>query len=333
MSNVALIISTHDGTSRLDRIALWIGNQKGWTGSLIVVASGSTDIGNLRVACDASGINLVFEKFAICGLAKRNRGAEIARDLEFQYVTFLNDYQNLEPNTLQHFESELHMEDIVFGNVQFDFTAPMVRPRISNGPLPLSSSSSVQEIWALFSSVSEAGLLIRTDFFHSIGGWQYPLRKELVCLGGDGMLLVARAFTTGREFGYSPNYQVLGGHKNLQIAQEMLRSKGAMYPYAFTLSTKLDGMPRWVAPRFILGRIFRLLQRLLRGETNDSRASIFEINSRLRAYFNLPPSKQSSLLTAVLENNCHLSQYLCDSKGSTPCQSFNPNTNTKVHQK
>ena len=326
MSSIGLVISTHDGTQRLDEIARWIGNQTAWKGTLIVVASGSTNIRNLRVACNTHGINLVFEDFAICGLAKRNRGAEIARDLKLQYVTFLNDYQSLEQNTLQNFESELHLEDVVIGNIQFDIDAPIKPPRISSERVPLSSTSSNREIWALFSSVSEAGLLISTDFFHSIGGWQYPSRKELVCLGGDGMLLVARAFTLGKEFGYSHNYRVLGGHRNLRITKEMARSRGAMYPYAFTISTKLHGMPKWIAPRFILGRIFRLLQRLISGDVKDFLASVSEINSRLRAYFNFPPSKHSSELTALLENNCRLSQFLCDSKGSTPCLNFNQPT-------
>lgn len=319
MSSVALVVATHNGTSRMKEFGGWIGNQKGAIGALIVVASGNTDVSELQRNCQENGINFAFENFRICGLAKRNRGAEMAAALGCEYVTFLNDYQHLAPGALRNFESERHEETVVFGCVEFEVGAPITKPRISRAKLPVSTNSSAKDTWALFSSVSEAGLLMRTDFFRRIRGWQYPSRDDSICLGGDGMFLVARTFSLGGKFGYSPSYQVLGGHRNAEISNELAKSKGAMYPYAFTLSTKVKGVPKWIAPRFILGRLFRLLQKVLKGEIREAPSTIFEINSRLRAYMNLPPSRHASMLSSTLADNCKSSNYICHIQGATPC--------------
>jgi hypothetical protein len=81
--------------------------------------------------------------------------------------------------------------------------------------MPLSKESSNREIWNIFSSVSESGMLIKLTTFKSLKGWQYPTLKGKTFLGGDGMFLASRVFTRGGTFGYSRNYVVHGGHKNV----------------------------------------------------------------------------------------------------------------------
>jgi hypothetical protein len=137
----------------------------------------------------------------------------------------------------------------------FEKSKDIVRPRISAVQVPLSKDSSNREIWSLFSSVSESGMLIKSETFSNLHGWQYPIFRGKAFLGGDGMLLAARVFTSQGTFGYSKSYAVLGGHRNVEISQEIARSRGAVYPYAFTLSTKLKHLPRWISLRFIFGRI------------------------------------------------------------------------------
>jgi len=320
VTSLGLIISTHDGTFQLDKVASWIASQSGWRGVLIVVVSGKTEFGMLEAVCKENNINLVVEKSVICPLAKRNRGAAIAKDLDLDYVAFMNDYQSLTPGCLKGVDTENHSETVLFGSVQFDTKAQISSPPVSQLNFPLSKKSSRKEVWAIFSSVSEAGILVKTDFFASISGWRYPTRGEMVCLGGDGMHLVARAFTANGTFGFSQNYQVLGGHKNTNISSSVANSRRAMYPYAFTLSTKIQGIPFWLAPRFILGRCFRYLQDLIYGNHEEIKSSSIEIASRVRAYFNFPPSTHSSLLTNMLDENCETSQFICAKQGATPCR-------------
>ena len=320
MTSLGLIVSSHDGTFQLDKIASWIANQSGWRGVLIVIVSGKTEIEMLEEVCKENNINLVFEKSVICPLAKRNRGAAIAKDLDLDYVAFMNDYQSLTPGCLKGVDGENHSETILFGSVQFDTNAQISPPPISQLNFPLSKKSSRKEIWAIFSSVSEAGILVKTDFFASINGWRYPTKGKMVCLGGDGMHLVARTFTANGTFGFSENYQVLGGHKNTNISSDVANSRRAMYPYAFTLSTKIHGIPFWLAPRFILGRCFRFIQDLIYGNHGEIKSSAIEIASRVRAYFNFSPSTHSSLLTNTLDENCETSQFICAKQGATLCR-------------
>jgi hypothetical protein len=319
MNKVALVVSTHNGTDKLIQISEWIANQLPWRGPFIVIASGNTESSRLTDVCSSQGIEFIFKQFLNCGLAKRNLGAELAKELGSDYVTFLNDYQLLKTNALYDFELEDHDEDIVFGNVEFEKTKDVVRPRISSVQVPLNKDSSNREIWSLFSSVSESGMLIKSETFSNLRGWQYPIFRGKAFLGGDGMLLAARVFTSQGSFGYSKSYAVLGGHKNVEISQEMARSRGAVYPYAFTLSTKLKHLPRWISVRFIFGRIARLLQSGLRMNFQEFKASVPEIEARIRGYFGLKPSKNSILLDEVFEFNCQSSQNYCAKQDATKC--------------
>ena len=319
MNKVALVIATHNGTDKLGQISKWIDNQLPWHGTLIIIASGITDSSILANTCRSEGIELVFEEFLNCGLAKRNLGAEIAQDSGADYVTFLNDYQVLKPKTLHEFELENHAEDIVFGNVEFEKSKGATRPGISFFRMPLSKESSNREIWNIFSSVSESGMLIKLTTFNSLKGWQYPTLKDKTFLGGDGMLLASRVFIRGGTFGYSRSYEVLGGHKNVEISAEMARSRGAVYPYAFTLSTKVEGLPRWISLRFIFGRIVRLLQNGLRMDFKALKASTPDLKARIRGYFGISPSKDSLLLEEVFDFNCKSSANYCAKQGSTKC--------------
>lgn len=319
MNKVALVIATHDGTDKLDQISKWIANQLPWHGTLIVVASGNTDGSALASICRSVGIELILKEFLICGHAKRNLGAEIAQNTGADYITFLNDYQLLKPKTLYNFELENHDEDIVFGNVEFEKSKGVTVPGISFFEMPLSKKSSNKEIWNIFSSVSEAGMLIKLTTFNNLKGWQYPSLKGKTFLGGDGMFLASRVFTHGGTFGYSKSYEVLGGHKNVEISSEMARSRGAVYPYAFTLSTKTEGLPRWISLRFILGRFARLIQSGLRMDFGAFIASAPDLRARIRGYFAMSPSKDSLLLEEVFDFNCKSSSSYCLKQGSTKC--------------
>jgi hypothetical protein len=319
LNKVALVIATHNGTAKLDLVSQWIKNQLPWRGPLIVIASGLTNPSSLTSICKKAGIDLVYKDFLDCGLAKRNLGAEIATGMGADYVTFLNDYQCLQDFALHNFETEAHIEDIVFGNVEFDKVHGVTRPAIGYNKTPLSKKSSNREIWALFSSVSEAGMLIKNETFVYLNGWMYPNLKGKTFLGGDGMYLTSRVYSFGGTFGYSKSYIVLGGHRNLDVTMEMARSKGAVYPYAFTLSTKYRGVPKWISIRFISGRIFRALQALARSDIRALKNMAPEIGSRLRAYLNLKPSKYSEPLNQVYQYNCKASQYYCLNNGATKC--------------
>jgi len=319
LNSIALVVATHDGTENLNKISSWILNQKPWKGYLIVIGSGSTDHQVLEDVCKAVDINFVFEKSLNCGLAKRNIGANLARDLGHKFVTFLNDYQRLTPNALQNFELENHDEDVVFGNIEFDRIAGITNPRISSLNVPLSKKSSNREVWGIFSSVSEAGMLIKLDTFIDFKGWQYPNLNGRTYLGGDGMLLTSRIFVDGGTFGYSKNYTVLGGHKNVNVTKEMFRSKSAVYPYAFTLSTKLAGVPRWISFRFIFGRLARSIGYIFSLNFHDLKLIFPELESRLRGLAGLKPSKKSKLLDDVFEYNCKSSDYYCARQGATEC--------------
>jgi hypothetical protein len=320
LNKVALVIATHNGTAKLDLVSKWIKNQLPWRGPLIVIASGLTNPFSLTSVCKTEGIDLVFREFLSCGLAKRNFGAEIATDMGADYVTFLNDYQNLQDLALRNFETESHIEDIVFGNVEFSKVNGITRPAISAHNTPLSKESSNREIWALFSSVSEAGMLIKSETFTRLNGWMYPILKGKTFLGGDGMYLTSRVYSQGGTFGYSKSYIVLGGHRNLDVTVEMARSKGAVYPYAFTLATKSRGVPKWISIRFISGRIFRAFQTLARLDISAFINMAPEIGSRIRAYINIKPSRYSKPLNQVYEYNCKSSQYYCLNNGATKCR-------------
>ena len=321
MNSIALVIATHDGTEKLNKISSWIFNQKPWKGYLIVVGSGSTDYQVLEDVCREEDINFVFQKSLNCGLAKRNIGADLARDLGHKFVTFLNDYQRLTPNALQNFELENHDEDVVFGNIEFDTVAGVTNPRISSLNVPLSKKSSNSEVWGIFSSVSEAGMLIKLETFIDFKGWQYPNLNGRTYLGGDGMLLTSRIFAAGGTFGYSSKYVVLGGHRNKSVTPEMAISKGAVYPYAFTLSTKIMGIPWWISIRFIIGRIVRIFQDTLKLNLVEVKSTIPEIAARLRAFIGLKPSNNSRLLDEVFEYNCRSSDFYCLKQGATKCKS------------
>ena len=319
MKKVALVIATHNGTDRLGQLSKWIDNQLPWHGTLIIIASGDTDSSTLEDMCSSQGIDLIFREFLNCGLAKRNLGAEIAQDSGADYVTFLNDYQVLKPKTLHEFELENHADDIVFGNVEFEKSKGATRPGISFFEMPLSRKSSNREIWNIFSSVSESGMLIKLTTFNSLKGWQYPTLRGKTYIGGDGMLLASRVFIQGGTFGYSRSYVVLGGHKNFDISPEMARSRGAVYPYAFTLSTKTEGLPRWISKRFIYGRVARLLQSGFRMDFGAVKTSAADLKARIRGYFGINPSKDSLLLEEVFNFNCKSSANYCARQGSTKC--------------
>ena len=320
LNSIALVIATHDGTENLNKISSWITNQKPWKGYLIVVGSGLTDYQVLEDVCRKEDINFVFEKSLNCGLAKRNIGADLAKDLGHKYVTFLNDYQRLTPNALQDFELENHGENVVFGNIEFDSVAGVTNPRISSLNVPLSNKSSNREVWGIFSSVSEAGMLIKLETFIDFKGWQYPNLNGRTYLGGDGMLLTSRIFAAGGTFGYSSKYVVLGGHRNKSVTPEMAISKGAVYPYAFTISSKIHGVPWWISIRFIIGRIARAFEHALSFNFVDFKGTMPEIAARLRAYVGLKPSDNSRLLNEVFKYNCQSSDFYCAKQGATKCK-------------
>ena len=320
MNKLAVVIASHQEAGKLDGIGEWISTQSGWSGPLIIVYSGVFTSSSLVESCMNKGVQLVVEESVLCGLAKRNRGAEIARELGSTYVNFLTDYQSLAPDSITRFEDENHNEAIIFGNVQFEIGAQINQPKISKKSPPLSSKSSISEIWAIFSSISESGMLINLETFQELGGWQYPMKKNRVYLGGDGAHLVARAFRKECGFGYSPSYRVMGGHKNLNINRIIQEARGSLYPYAFTLSSKTTGLPSWIAPRFILGRFARLIQMLIRGNVAGALNTRIEISARCRAYVGLEPSSKSKPLQSILEANCKQSKYLCRFKGETQCQ-------------
>lgn len=319
MNKVALVVSTHNGTKKLNQIARWITSQLPWDGILVVVASGNTDFSTLSDVCSSYNFDFVFRNFVNCVHAKRNLRAEIAFNSGAKYVTFLNDYQHLSRMALHGFELEQHNEDIVFGNIEFDKTKGVTSPRISSLNVPLSRNSSKRDTWGIFSSVSEAGMLIDLKIFRKLGGWQYPTIREKSFIGGDGMLLAARVFIERGTFGYSRNYIVLGGHQNKEIDKDSARGRAAVYPYAFTLSTKIAGVPKWVAIRFIGGRILRIFQTCLMMDYKELKMSAFEISSRLRGYFGIKPAKYSKLLDETLEFNCRTSQYYCAKNGARNC--------------
>jgi hypothetical protein len=322
MSKLAVVIASHEEAGKLERLVQWIPYQKDWAGPLIVVHSGEFVSKGLVEACHKNNIQLVVEEFQLCGLAKRNRGAEIAKELNAEYVTFLTDYQSLAPGSTSGFENEEHAESIIIGNVQFDISTKTTIPRISRFQIPLTKKSSRSGVWALFSSVSESGLLVKIETFQSLGSWQYPVVDKKVFLGGDGIHLVARAFLNGSSFAYSPSYQVLGGHKNVNITSEIQRARGALYPYAFTLALKIYGLPKWLGLRFILGRIARVIQMVLRGDFLGAFEARIEISARLRAYLGIRPSPIAKPLQAMLDNNCKKSDFSCDLKGSTACRNL-----------
>jgi hypothetical protein len=322
MSKLAVVIASHDEAGKLERLVQWIPHQKEWAGPLIVVYSGEFISSSLVDICKENNVQLVLEEFQLCGLAKRNRGAEIARELNAEYVTFLTDYQSLAPGSIKGFEKEEHSESLIFGNVQFDLNSKITIPKISQFEFPLTSSSSYKGIWAIFSSVSESGVLVKLDTFQNLGSWQYPVVKKKVFLGGDGIYLVARAFVNGSSFGYSRSYQVLGGHKNLNITREIQEARGSLYPYAFTLATKVRGLPRWIGLRFILGRIARVLQMVLRGDLHGAIDTRIEIGARCRAYLGIRPSLKAKPLQANLDYNCKKSDFSCNSKRTTACRNL-----------
>jgi hypothetical protein len=322
MSKLAVVIASHEEAGKLERLAQWIPHQKDWTGPLIVVHSGEFVSHGLVDVCQKNNVQLVIEEFKLCGLAKRNRGAEIARELNAEYVTFLTDYQSLAPGSISGFEKEEHAESIIIGSVQFDVNARAPIPRISQIEIPLTSKSSRSGVWALFSSVSESGILVKLETFGNLGSWQYPVINGRVFLGGDGIHLVARAFLNGSTFAYSQNYQVLGGHKNLNITSEIQEARGALYPYAFTLATKMKGLPRWVGLRFILGRIARVIQMVLRGDFLGVYETRIEIGARFRAYFGIQPSAKAKPLQAILDKNCRESDFSCHWRGTTECRNL-----------
>jgi hypothetical protein len=322
MSKLAVVIATHEVGGKLEQIVQWIPSQKDWAGPLIVVYSGPFVSQGLVDACQKSNVQLILEEFHICGLAKRNRGAEIAKEHDVDYVTFLTDYQSLAPGSTTGFEKEEHTESIIFGNVQFDISSSTTIPRISRFQSPLTNRSSRSGVWALFSSISESGILVSLDTFQNLGSWQYPAVKRRVFLGGDGLHLVARAFLSGSSFSYSPSYQVLGGHKNSSITSEIQEARGALYPYAFTLATKMKGLPRWIGLRFILGRIARVIQLVLRRDFLGALKTRIEIGARLRAYLGIRPSTKAKPLQAILEENCKVSNFSCHSKGTTACRNL-----------
>jgi len=319
LNSIALVIATHDGTENLNKISSWILNQKPWKGYVIVVGSGFTEHQILEDVCRAGSINFVFQKSLNCGLAKRNVGAELARGLGHKFVTFLNDYQTLTANALHNFEQENHDEDVVFGNVEFDTAIGVIKPRISSLNTPLNKESTNQEIWGIFSSVSEAGMLIKLDTFMDLKGWQYPNLNGKTYLGGDGMMLTSRIFAAGGTFGYSKEYTVLGGHKNENVTKEMSSSKNAVYPYAFTLSTKLEGVPRWISLRFIAGRFARSVGYLTKLNIHGFKLIFPELESRIRGFLGLKPASKSELLERVFEYNCKSSDYYCARQGATDC--------------
>ncbi len=324
MKKVALVIPTHNGTEKLDRISKWIETQLPWRGPLIVIASGSNEVSSLKKICEDQDIEFIYQEFLICGHAKRNFGAEIALGLGVEYVTFLNDYQRLEKGALHGFTIEDHDEDIVYGNVGLNVISGVTRPRISELNTPLTRNSSSREIWGIFSSVSEAGILVKIETFARLKGWQSPVLKNRTFIGGDGLYLTARVFSQGGTFGYSNMYVVSGGHKNLEATPEMDQSKAAIYPYGFTLATKHKGVPRWISLRFIIGRIGRILENLMRLKFKEAFAPIviFDTGSRLRAYFSLKPSKHSKLLDDLFDNNCKSSENYCIKNGATKCNFY-----------
>lgn len=322
MNKVALVIPTHNGTEKLDRISKWIETQLPWRGPLIVIASGSNEVSSLKKICEDKDIEFIFQEFLICGHAKRNFGAQIAQGLGVEYITFLNDYQRLEKKALYGFTVENHNEDIVYGNVGFDISSGVTRPRISELNVPLTRTSSNREIWGIFSSVSEAGILVKTEIFARLKGWQYPVSKNKTFIGGDGLLLTVRVFSQGGTFGYSSMYIVSGGHKNSEASPEMKKSKEATYPYSFTLASKYKGVPRWISLRFIIGRIGFVLESILKLKFKEAFAPTSEISSRLRAYFSLKPSKHSKLLDDFFDNNCKSSENYCIKNGATKCNFY-----------
>jgi hypothetical protein len=320
VNKIGLIISTHNGERQMKCIAEWINGQSGWAGPLIVIGSGDTNVDVLKLKCIENNISFFYESHVECGMAKRNRGAKIASDNGCDYVSFLNDYQSLENGVLENLELENLNESIIFGSVEFELGKELTPPRISQHKSPLTRKSSISEVWSIFSSVSEAGLLIDTNVFLELKGWQHPIRKGVVCAGGTGMSLVARAFSEGNDFGYSKNFKVLGGHRNLRINESLALSRGAMYPYAFTLTTKTEGVPAWLGIRFTFGRIFRLIQRLLQGELRNASGEFTEIGARLRALMNLPPSRHASLLTKLTLDGCVRSEFACHRDNATQCK-------------
>jgi hypothetical protein len=320
VNKIGLIISTHNGEKQMKSVADWITGQNGWAGPLIVIGSGDTNVDVLKLQCSENNISFHYESYFECGMAKRNTGAKIASEYGCNYVAFLNDYQSLENGVLKNLELENLNESIIFGSVEFELGKELTPPRISQHKSPLSRKSSISEVWSIFSSVSEAGLLIDTSVFLELKGWQHPIRKGVVCAGGTGMSLVARAFSEGNDFGYSKNFKVLGGHRNLSINQSLALSRGAMYPYAFTLTTKTEGVPAWLGIRFTFGRIFRLIQRLLKGEFRSTSGEFIEISARLRALINLPPSRHASLLTKLTLDSCVRSKFACHADSATQCE-------------
>jgi hypothetical protein len=320
MNKLAVVIASHQEAGKLDGIGEWISTQNGWSGPLIIVYSGVFSSSSLIESCMNNGVQLVVEESVVCGLAKRNRGAEIARELGSTYINFLTDYQSLAPGSIAGFEEENHNEAIVFGNVQFEIGSQINEPKISMKVPPLGSKSSISEIWAIFSSISESGMLIKLETFHELGAWQYPIRRNKVYLGGDGAHLLVRAFRSDCEFGYSPIYRVLGGHRNVNIDKTTQEARGALYPYAFTLSSKMTGLPRWIALRFIFGRFARMIQMLIRRDFVGALKTRLEIEARCRAYVGLEPSLKSKPLQNMLETNCEQSEFLCNSIGATQCR-------------
>jgi len=319
MNSIAVIVSTDDAREYLQFFLKW-GPKVDWSHSiLILVNSGENmqdDFFNLSVSTD---LNIRYFQGVKCPLSKRNQGAKIAHDLGFQFVVFLNDYQKLEPEVIQLFLSQKRTEKLIVGRVISGNHVETLTDKGFVDNLSLSKKSSAGHKWEVFSKVSESGLIINAEYFLSLGGWSWPTRGQRPLVGGDGFLLMARTFVDGHIIGMCDEFVVTGGHLNPKSDLEIIRSKSAMYSYAFTVATLYPGIPRWLAIRFVLGRIFRMAQLGLAPIQFREHYPGIDISARLRAIFRIKPSKLSHQIAMRGLNTCIESGFACGKAPKSKC--------------
>ena len=327
---ISVIIALHNGTKKLENLSSWIQNQIGWSGALIVIASGETEIGQLGVVCERAGITFHFEKFVTCGHAKRNRGANIARQLGSKYIVFLNDYQFLPKGTLSEFEASEPNSDVLIGLLKENELQFHRRLRGIKENEVITKTSSTKKLWKLFSSVGEATLVIKTEEFLSVGGWRYPHKKGGIYFAGDGLLLASRLLHRGATFAFSTHFIVLGGHANPEHSRSYIRNKEALYPYAFTLSTMDEASPWWLRYRFFFGRIARIVLSFALApsmflDQDKVRSACRDISARSRPFLGFGPSSDADEIRDLTKTLCRDSEFLCEGEGGNQCRSIPKN--------
>jgi hypothetical protein len=319
MNSIAVIISTDKPKEFLQFFFNW-GPEVDWSKSTLILINSGEDVKNeLMQFSIESGIAVEYLQGLKCPISKRNEGARIADNLGLKYVVFLNDYQRLEAKSLQNFLVRDWSETVIIGKVKPpNWNGNFEEESFAKEPV-LNKDSSLFDKWDVFSRVSESGLIINTSYFIHLGGWAWANRGGRTFVGGDGFLILARTFVDGQTIGTCNNFRVLGGHQNPHSNTEIRKSKAAMYSYAFTIATMFSGVPKWIALRFIAGRIFRIAQFKMSGKEIENFYPGIDLAARLRALFRFQPSKLSKHILETGLNNCSRSGFACSDDLDQKC--------------